>query len=151
VLPDIERYKYLFDTVVDVYIVAPLVGYLYQQKAPRDGNEQTKNIMEGALASHHGKLVFSYELLMLLDKGSEPDLNERIRRAFRANDDLVASGMKVFNEYARGGIEVLYDKLLTGAATQDDLVRNLMDFTEEWNEKFFAETSELDLDALLGR
>lgn len=150
-LPDIERYKYLFDTVVDIYIVAPLVGYLYQQKAPRDGNEQTKNIMEGALASHHDKLVFSYELLMLLDKKSEPDLNERIRRAFRANDELVASGMEVFNEYARGGIEVLYDRLVTGAATQDDLVRNLMDFADEWNEKFIAETSELDLDALLSR
>lgn len=97
-LPDIERYKYLFDTVVDVYIVAPLIGYLYQQKASRDGSEQTKNIMEGALASHHDKLVFSYELLMLLDKKSEPDLNERIRRAFRANDELVASGMEIYND-----------------------------------------------------
>lgn len=150
-LPDIERFKYLFDTVVDVYIIAPIVGYLYQRKAPRDGAEQTKNIMEGALASHHDKLVFSYELLMILDKASEPDLNERIRRAFRASDDLIENGVKVYNDYARGGIEVLYEKLITGAASPDDFVRNLMDFADEWNEKFIAETSELDLDALFRR
>lgn len=46
---------------------------------------------------------------------------------------------------------MLYDRLVTGAATQDDLVRNLMDFADEWNDKLIAETAELDLDALLGR
>ena len=148
-LSEIERNKYLFDTVVDIYVVAPIVGYLYQRKAPRDGNEATKNIMEGALASHHDKLVFSYELLMILDKQSEPDLNERIRRAFRANDELVKEGMAIYDEYARGGIEVLYEKLVTGAATPDDLVRNLMDFCEEWEDKFLEEGKELDLDLVL--
>lgn len=152
-LPEIERNKYLFDTVVDVYILAPLVGYLYQRTAERDGSDSTKNIMEGALSSHHDKLVFTYELLMILDKNSEPDLNERLRRAFRATDDLAKQGMEVYNSYARGGIEVLYEKLIEGAATPDDLIRNVMDFTDEWNEKFMAEAEEepLDLDSLLKR
>lgn len=151
---EIERNKYLFDTVVDIYVVAPIVGYLYQRKAPRDGNETTKNIMEGALASHHDKLVFSYEFLMILDKQSEPDLNERIRRAFRANDELVKEGMAIYDEYARGGIEVLCEKLVTGAATPDDLVRNLMDFCEEWEDKFSGDSyikdvSDIDIEAML--
>lgn len=154
-LPEIARNKYLFDTIVDIYILAPLVGYLYQRTSEQDGSDQTnsKSIMEGALANHHDKLEFSYELLMILDKKSEPDLNERIRRAFRATDDLVKQGMEVYNGYARGGIEVLYEKLIEGAATPDDLVRNVMDFTEEWNDKFLAETEpeNLDLDSLLKR
>ena len=148
-LPEIEKNKYLFETVVDIYILAPLVGYLYQRTAEKDGNESTKNIMEGALASHHDKLVFSYELLMLLDKNSEPDLNERIRRAFRATEDLVKEGMEIYNSYARGGIEVLYEKLIEGAASPDDLVRNVMDFIEEWSDKFLEEPKELDLDKIL--
>lgn len=152
-LPEIERNKYLFDTVVDIYILAPLVGYLYQRTAERDGSDSTKNIMEGALSSHHDKLEFTYELLMILDKNSEPDLNERLRRAFRATDDLAKQGMEVYNSYARGGIEVLYEKLIEGAATPDDLIRNVMDFTDEWSEKFMAEAEEepLDLDSLLKR
>lgn len=148
-LPDIERNKYLFDTVVDIYIIAPIVGYLYQRKASRDSGDSNKNIMGDQLSSHHDKLIFSYELLMILDKESEPDLNERIRRAFRATDELAASGMVVYNNYARGGIEVLYEKLVVGAATPEDLLRNLMDFTDEWNDKFIEATSELDLEALL--
>lgn len=150
-LPEIERKKYLFDTVVDIYIIAPIVGYLYQRRAPRDNGDSNKNVMEGALASHHDKLVFSYELLMILDKESEPDLNERIRRAFCANDNLAADGMNVFNDYARGGIEVLYENLVSGAATPEDLLRNLMDFVEEWNTKFIAKVSDLDLESLLHR
>ena len=86
-LSEIERNKYLFDTVVDIYVVAPIVGYLYQRKAPRDGNEATKNIMEGA-------------------------------------------------------------------ATPDDLVRNLMDFCEEWEDKFsgdgsIKDVSDIDIEAML--
>ena len=105
--------------------------------------------MEGALATHHDKLIFSYELLMILDKQSEPDLNERIRRAFRATEKLAKSGMELYDAYALGGIELLHEKLIDGAATPDDLIRNLMDFTDEWNEKFLEETEELDLDKLL--
>ncbi len=148
-LPEIKRNKYLFESVVDIYVLAPLVGYLYQRKAERDGSEPTKNIMEHALATHHDRLIFSYEMLMILDKASQPDLNERIRRAFRANDKLAEEGMVLFNSYARGGIEVLWENLVDGAATPDDLVRNLMDFVEDWNERFLNETEELDLDQLL--
>ena len=91
---------------------------------------------------------------MILDKQSEPDLNERIRRAFRANDELVKEGMAIYDEYARGGIEVLYEKLVTGAATPDDLVRNLMDFCEEWEDKFsgdgsIKDVSDIDIEAML--
>lgn len=152
-LPEIERVKYLFNSVVEIYEVAPLIGYLYQRSPEKDGNEATKNIMEGALSKHHDRLLFSYEMLMILDnnKGSAPDLNERIRRAFRASDDLAAEGMKVFDAYARGGIEVLYENLIDNAATPDDLIRNLMDFTENWNSRFLSAVEEVDLDCLLKR
>lgn len=146
-LPEIERSKHVFDSYVDVYVIAPIVGYLFQQTADRDSGPD-KNIMEGAVASHRDKLIFSYELLMLLDDKSEPDLNERIRRAFRADDKLVEEGMKVFTKYALGGIEVLYEKLMVGATTPEDVLRNLMDFVDEWNENFLQESGELDLNSL---
>lgn len=148
-LPEIERTKYLFTTVVDIYAMAPLVGYLYQRKADRDGSEATKNIMEGALSSHYNQLMFSYELLMILDKGSEPDLNERIRRAFRADDELTAKGFAVFNDYARGGIEVLYENLIDTASSPEDLARNLVDFVADYNDKFLEEIEDLDLEGMI--
>ena len=148
-LPDIERYKYLFDTVVDIYIIAPLVGYLYQRKADKDGNEVTKNIMEGALASHKDKLEFSFELVMILDKDNQPDLDERIKLAFRANDSMTSDSIALYNAYARGGIEVLYEALVESAASPEDLAINLVEFVDDFNERFLTATSELDLDNLL--
>lgn len=149
-LPEIERNKYLFSTVVDIYALAPLVGYLYQRRAPRDEGGDSKNIMEGALATHHDKLMFTYQLLMILDRRSEPDLNERIRRAFNDGDEFTAKGMEIYNEYARGGIEVLYENLIEGASSPEDLARNLVDFVEDYNEKFLEATTDFDLESLLG-
>ena len=86
---------------------------------------------------------------MLLDKSSEPDLNERIRRAFCATDELSESGFKVYNAYALGGIEVLYEKLIEDASSPEDLVRNLMDFVADYNDKFNEAVDELDIESLV--
>lgn len=148
-LPEIQRKKFLFEKVVDIYAMAPLVGYFYQRKGERDGSTQTKTIMENAISNNRDQLLFSYELLMLLDKSSEPDLNERIRRAFCATDELSESGFKVYNAYALGGIEVLYEKLIEDASSPEDLVRNLMDFVADYNDKFNEAVDELDIESLV--
>lgn len=148
-LPEIARKKFLFKNVVDIYSIAPMIGYLYQRKAPRDGNEQTKNIFEGALSSHYDRLQFTYQLLMILDRASEPNLDERLRRAFQANDEVSKVGFELYNEYARGGIEVLYEKLVKNAATPEDLLRELMDFVDDFNSRFIAEVEVTDLPSML--
>lgn len=138
-LPEIKSQKLLFDTVVEIYIVAPLIGYLYQRKAPRDGSELTKSIMEGALANWHKRLIFSYELLMILDEQDEPDINERIRMAFRATDELAKKGVEIYDDYARGGIEVLHEKLIDESSDTEDLIRSTMKFVDDFNDDFGAE------------
>jgi len=147
-LPEIARKKYLFKSVVEIYAIAPLIGYLYQRKASRDGSEQTKNIFEGALANHHDRLLFSYQLLMILDKASEPDLNERLRRAFQADEDVTKTGFDLFNEYARGGIEVLYENLIEGADSPETLLMKLVDFVDDFDMRFNKEVETTDLSSL---
>lgn len=148
-LPEIARKKFLFKSVVDIYVIAPMIGYLYQRKASRDGNEQTKNIFEGALSTHYDRLQFTYQLLMILDKASEPDLDERLRRAFQANDEVSKVGFELYNEYARGGIEVLYENLVENAATPEDLLINLVDFVDDFNSRFITEIEVADLPSSL--
>lgn len=135
--------------MVEIYAIAPLVGYLYQRKAPRDGNEQTKNIFEGVLANHYDRLLFSYQLLMILDKGSESDLNERLRRAFQADEEVTRVGFDLFNEYARGGIEVLYENLIEGTDSPETLLMKLVDFVDDFDTRFVKEVEVADLSSLL--
>ena len=141
-LPEIKRQKLLFKTVVDIYIVAPLIGYLYGRTAQKDGSEPTKNIMEGALASHQDRLIFSYELLMILDEKDEPDLNERIRMAFRATDELAKKGVDIYDAYARGGIEVLHENLIDSSSDTEDLIRSTMKFVDNFNDSFVLQPEE---------
>lgn len=140
-LPDIQRYKYLFKRVIDVYMIAPMVGYLYNRQAPQDGNDQatSKSVFEGAFSNEHDRMLFTYQLITVLDKKSLPDINDRLRRAFSDKDEENAAGLAVFDSYARGGIEVLYENLVDGASTPEDLANKLADFVMDFDEKFHAQ------------
>lgn len=150
-LPVLKRKKLLFDTVVDIYTVAPLVGYLYQRKAPKDGSNETNSIWGETLINHQAELFFSYELLMVLDEQDEPDLDTRTRMAFRATDDLVNRGIEIYDNYARGGIEVLHENLIEKAADVDDLIEITWGFVCDFEDKFVAEPEEFDLEGYLNR
>lgn len=146
-LPEVERNKFLFDTVVDIYVIAPLIGFLYGRKSPKDGNENTKSIFEGALASHRDRLQFTYKLLMVIDQESEPDIDERLRRAFQADEESSAAGSELFDAYARGGIEILYEKLVENGGTPDALLENVADYVDEFSSQFLEEEAPIDLDS----
>lgn len=147
--PDAIRFKRLFNRIIDVYMIGALVGFVYKEKAPQDGNEQTKNIMGETLSGEHDRMMFTYQLIMLLDKDSEPDLNERIRRAFSSDEEVQNKGFALFNDYARGGIERLHTELIEGAATADDLTRNLMDFMDDFHDRFYSSLEDVDLESML--
>ena len=51
-----------------------------------------------------------------------------------------------FDEYVRGGIDVLYEKLIEDATEPEDYINNLYDFLEEFEERF---NSNLDCEAAL--
>lgn len=51
-----------------------------------------------------------------------------------------------FNEYVRGGVDVLYKKLIEGAREPEDFVNRLYDFIDEFQERF---NSEFDGEAAL--
>ena len=134
------RKKLLFDSYWQIYVVAPLVGYLYERKAERDGNTGKRSIFAEEVAHHKSQIEFSYELVNILDKESDPDFETRLRQAFQANDDLADEGFELFESYVRGGIEVLYENLVedTGgneAVLLDKVANFVDDFYSRFNEK----------------
>ena len=132
----------LFERNVDVYTNAPLVGFLYGRMAEADyeknpANQQVynQNVMGDRVIYSQEELVFNFRLIMLLDKAYEPDEEKRIDKAFRHMGEDEADE-KRFDSYVRGGVEVLYEKLIEGSASADDYVMRLYDFLEDLNEKF---------------
>ena len=137
----------LFDRNVDVYANAPLVGFLYgrgaeidNEKNPETNQVYNQNVMGDRVIYSQEELTFNFRLIMLLDKDYEPDEDKRIDKAFRHMGDDPADEER-FDSYVRGGVDVLYEKLIEGASSPDDFISRLYDFIEEFHERFHEETN----------
>ncbi len=132
----------LFGRNVDVYANAPLVGFLYGRMADLDDlkNPETnqvydQNVMGDRVIYSQEELTFNYRLIMLLDKAYEPDDESRINKAFR-NMGENPQDMERFDAYVRGGVDVLYEKLIEGTTGPSDYIDRLFDFLDEFNDRF---------------
>lgn len=141
----------LFERNVDVYANAPLVGFLYGRTADPDDtrNPETnqvynQNVMGDRVIYSQEELLFNFRLIMLLDREYEPDEDVRINKAFRHMGEDPADEAR-FDSYVRGGVDVLYEKLIEGVSSPDDYVMRLYDFVEEFQEKFNEEMSSEDI------
>ncbi|MCC8195214.1 MAG: hypothetical protein LIO49_00125 [Ruminococcus sp.] len=141
----------LFERNVDVYTNAPLVGFLYGRTAevddtrnPETNQVYNQNVMGDRVIYSQEELLFNFRLIMLLDKSYEPDENVRIDKAFRHMGEDSADEAR-FDSYVRGGVDVLYEKLIDGASSPDEYVTRLYEFVEEFHEKFNSEVSGEDI------
>ena len=129
----------IFKRNLDVYMMAPIVGFLYQRKAEsnNEGERNITKIFPEQLINNRDDLAFNYRMIMLLDKNYEPDIEKRIDKAFRNyNSDRAAEDEKLYEAYVLGGVDVLYEKIISGANSGDAYLSNLYDFMEEMDERY---------------
>ena len=121
----------IFERNVDVYTNAPLVGFLYGRKAdlddtrnPETNQVYTQNVMGDRVIYSQEELLFNFRLIMLLDKEYEPDEEKRIDKAFRHTGEDPADEER-FDSYVRGGIDLLYEKLIEGSSSPEEQAHNV--------------------------
>ena len=134
-----------FDTNYQIYELAPIIGFCYQQKGTIDkDNNNTSKIFPGEMIKYKDNFEFCFNLIMLLDKENEPDETKRIKKAF--NKNVSSEDEQLYESYVLGGVEILYEKLIQNANTTADYINNLCDFLEDFNISF---NEKLDLDKIL--
>ena len=129
----------LFERNMDVYLMAPIVGFLQGRRAPLDKSSQTTtNILAAIMIQYTADLLFNYRLIMMLDKDYEPDQKARIDKAFRhyGDDEKNKQDFERFEEYVRGGVDYLYEKLCQNSTQVEDYTNNLYDLVTDFNEKY---------------
>lgn len=142
---DTKHHK-LFSTNYDVYAIAPIVGFLYQRKAELDKSGENTKIFPDKLMKEKPNLLFNYRLIMLLDEKHERDFNERINKAFRNYEtEKAIPDEELYEDYVRGGVEVLFEKLIQPASNAEDYLKNLYDFMEEFEERYNEAVSTDDI------
>ena len=97
------------------------------------------------------ELEYIYELIMINHRKKVDDIEKRIDRAFRytKNEELQKEGEEIFNSYVLGGVEVLYEKIFKEDTDTDQILANLYDFIEEFNDKYGEEIETLDIDEIM--
>jgi len=142
-----NKHHKLFQTNYDVYAIAPIVGFLYQRKAELDkSTDEVTKVFGDKMMKEKQNLLFNYRLIMLLDEKHEHDFNKRIDKAFRDYEtEKAIPDEELYEDYVRGGVEVLFEKLIQPASNAEDYLKNLYDFMEEFDERYNEAVSTDDI------
>ena len=134
----------IFNRYMDVYLLAPIVGFLYNKRAEIDKSPGSANILASIMLNNQKELEFNYRLIMLLDKDYEPDFKNRINKAFRDyGNEKSSPDMDRYEEYVRGGIEILYKELVKPSKMPEDYISNLYKFMEEFESRYGQSADEI--------
>jgi len=130
----------VFFSNLEVYLVAPIIGKIYGRKATVEKGEST-SIHTEQINRVKEQLELNYRIIMLLDEKEKVDSEMRISRAFRydRDEEKRKAGDEIFEEYALGGIEVLYEKVIQDAEDDSAYMKNLYKFVEEFNQLYYKD------------
>jgi len=147
---DFDRnHNKLFKRNLDVYIMDPIIGFLYQEKDEVDKSGETTKIFPEQLLNEQSTLQFNYRLIMLLDDRHEKDFEERVNKAFRYyGGEKAKPDEALYEQYVLGGVNILHRKLIESAKSEEDYLTNLYDFIEEFDERYNQSVSTDDISNL---
>lgn len=110
--------------LVDLYAIAAVIGLRMKRRLPDDraGDDTKRTIQMMQLTDTYQTLAPIMKLVLMLDESRGLNEEERIRSAFRIPETREEhdAGMELFNSYARGGIEYMYEMLVIRPGDPDD-------------------------------
>lgn len=128
----------LFGTFREAYVISSIVGFINEREVTEDKQEkvQAASIFPNELNKRKPELRFIYRLIMLLKEESDFTLDDYKNRAFRddpeENQDIVKQNMDIFNSYACGGLEYLYEKF-QNCSRVEETVDTLYEFLHRFS------------------
>ncbi|MBR1807645.1 MAG: hypothetical protein IJ774_14840 [Selenomonadaceae bacterium] len=151
--PDNPKSAKIFERYIDVYMNAAVWGIYYCRRAKNDTTSADRaRIYADAFIRERENCKFLYRLVILLDDSKKLTQDERVDRAFRFDADSdkadeVKKNFELFNDYVRGGIDIMYEKFTDGCHTRDDYLERIFKVMTD----FQAELDGIDYDAELAR
>ena len=96
----------IFTAYIEAYIVCPIIGYQYNRKGVIDNSvEGNAGMLAEVISKRSKELKYVYQILMLVDEESEPDVDKRVFRAFNFSENTeeekkaISENMKIYNSY----------------------------------------------------
>lgn len=113
-----------FKRLVDLYAVAAIIGLKTNRKSEevRDESDIKRTVQLKQLSDNCQTLLPIMRMVLIMDESRGLNFEERLESAFVIpdNEELYKQNMELFNSYARGGVEYLYEQLVLRAPDVDD-------------------------------
>lgn len=102
-----------FTRLVDLYAFAALIGFRANRKRKADNTDDDKRTIQTQQLLNFTVLQDLMKIMLLLERDSA-DNETRVNRTFRGpkSDEEFKANIEMFNDYVRGGIEILYEELI---------------------------------------
>lgn len=113
-----------FKRLVDLYAIAAIVGLKVNRKSEevRDDSDIKRTVQMKQLTENYQTLLPIMRLVLIMDESRNLSLEQRLESAFviPEDEDTYKANMELFNSYARGGVEYLYEQLILKTPDIDD-------------------------------
>ena len=112
-----------FRALIDLYAISAVIGLKTGRLLEEDSSDEKRTVQLKQISDYIHILKPIMQMILMLDTTRGLNEEERIQSAFRnpETEEEYKANMELFNSYARGGIEYLYDHLVTRDSTEDDL------------------------------
>lgn len=138
-----EGMEKVFARNIDLFMVAPLIGYTKGWFEEPEKIEQEPDIKRtintSQLISESRALEAIYQLVTLCDQTSKHSVEEKVNLAFRiphsvnAEDkEKQAEAIEVFMKYCRGGISYIYQEVKNEAFNFSDELENMRKLIKDY-------------------
>ena len=128
-----KKVIYLFDTILQCYMVAAMLGIINKRTADIDNTKtsSTANIFADILIKNKPTLERIYQH-MVLSEESDLSVDGLVKKAFTINkgdqDDIEEKRLEA---YVRGGLEII-DEKFNSCQTYEDVANAILDLNEEY-------------------
>ena len=139
----------IFNTYMDCHKTAIALGIRYGRLGTLNDpeNKDEAGMLTGIMNKNHDKLVYMYQVAMLLEKERNLSEEERIENAFQLEefDDegneipenvaRIKENLQLFEKYFFGGLEILHEEFVEKCTTEDDYLERIHSFTKDYLEE----------------
>ncbi len=113
-----------FKRLVDLYAIAAIVGLKAkrQSREEKDDSDIKRTVQMKQLTENYQTLLPIMQMILIMDDSRGYTLEQKLESAFIIPEDIdtYKANMELFNSYARGGIEYLYEQLILRTPDIDD-------------------------------
>lgn len=132
-----------FRRLIDIYLMAPVIGYRLDRKSPVDYSTTERNsIFSEQMLKEKENLDYIMQMILMLEYADTKTLEECVKIAFRGAEskEQYDAYYNLFNDYVRGGVEELYERLIIQKAEPndeyvDDKTKNIMGLMDRFSQK----------------